>query len=222
MGNEFATNLHFFTKTRQQISKIWPLNGPNGGLWKVGLPLLAILALLAKFIGDDACISFRKVSVIFLAVSAFLCTFAAITNKNSDMKRIILAILTLCAALTAAADTKAGFSSVVITTQTGETTTVTLTDDMTTAFTATDIVFADADNVVSIPLARLRSYTFVEATIPEGISAPTAGISTRQAAEVYTIDGRLITTTRSLNLEGLQPGTYIVRSGQESVKIQHR
>lgn len=138
------------------------------------------------------------------------------------MKRKILPILALSVALTAAADTKAGFSSVVITMQTGETTTVTLTDDMTTAFTATDIVFADAANTVSMPLARLRSYSFVEATIPEGISAPTAGISTQQNAEVYTLDGRFVATTRSLNLEGLQPGTYIVRSGENSVKIQHR
>lgn len=138
------------------------------------------------------------------------------------MKRLLLPILASCCVLGASADDlKAGYSSVTICSQTGVTTTVTLTDMMTTTFTDKDIVFADADNEVRLPLAQLRSYTFVEASVPEGISAPLLHLA-GQPAEVYTADGRLVATTRSLQLEGLQPGTYIVRSGNVSFKINHK
>lgn len=144
------------------------------------------------------------------------------------MKKTILSILTLAAALTASADDtttavsdlKAGFSSVEIRTVSGETTTVTLTDEMTTQFTTSDVVFADATTTVSIPLDQLRTYTFVEAAIPEGIT--TIGLSSNTAAQVFDLEGRLVATTRGLNLAQLKPGTYIVRIAGTSIKINHK
>lgn len=137
------------------------------------------------------------------------------------MKKTILYLFTLAAALTASADdVKAGFSSIEIRTVGGETTTVTLTDEMTTKFTATDVVFADATNTVSIPLDQLRTYSFVEAVIPEGISA--ISLAEGATAQVFDLEGRLLTTTRGLNLSQLKPGTYIVRIGGTSLKINHK
>lgn len=132
------------------------------------------------------------------------------------MKRIILHTLALAAALTASADgLKPGFSSVEIRTVSGETTTVTLTDGMTTTFTAQDIVFADATTAVSIPLAQLRTYSFVEAIIPEGITSVPAvqnGISA-----IFTVDGRQISS-----LEGAPAGLYIVKSAGTTMKIYRK
>lgn len=138
------------------------------------------------------------------------------------MKRILISALALCCSVAALADgVKSGYSSVVLCAQNGETTTITLSDAMQTTFTATDIVFSDASNEVRMPLARLRSYSFVEAIVPEGISAPLLSVS-GEAAEVYTLDGRHLMTTRSLSLAGLQAGTYIVRQGGVSFKINHK
>lgn len=132
------------------------------------------------------------------------------------MKRIILHTLALAAALTASADgLKPGFSSVEIRTVSGETTTVTLTDGMTTTFTAQDIIFADATTAVSIPLAQLRTYSFVEAIIPEGITSVPAvqnGISA-----IFTADGRQISS-----LEGAPAGLYIVKSAGTTMKIYRK
>lgn len=134
------------------------------------------------------------------------------------MKRSSLIILALCGALAAAAsvaeDTKPGYSSVVLRTQTGETTTITLTDNMSTKFTETDIVFDDGQNMVSLPLAKLRSYTFTEAVIPEGIDAvPIVG----EAEAVYSADGR-----RVPSLSGAPAGLYIVKNGKTTLKIYHK
>lgn len=152
-------------------------------------------------------------------------------NKHHTihMKRIILPTLALCCALTAAADTstglstdiKPGFSSVVVTSPTGETTTITLTDAMVTSFTAADAIFSDGTNEVTIPLANLRSYTFVEAVIPEGINAPLLNLGDANA-EIFTLDGRLVRSASSLSLDGLQTGTYIVRSGNRTIKVNHK
>lgn len=132
------------------------------------------------------------------------------------MKRIILHTLALAAALTASADgLKPGFSSVEIRTVSGETTTVTLTDEMTTTFTASDVVFADATTTVSLPLTQLRTYSFVEAVIPEGITSVPAvqnGISA-----IFTADGRQISS-----LEGAPAGLYIVKTAGTTIKIYRK
>lgn len=132
------------------------------------------------------------------------------------MKRIILHTLALAATLTASADgLKPGFSSVEIRTVSGETTTVTLTDEMTTTFTASDIVFADATTTVSLPLTQLRTYSFVEAVIPEGITSVPAvqhGISA-----IFTADGRQIPS-----LEGAPAGLYIVKTAGTTIKIYRK
>lgn len=131
------------------------------------------------------------------------------------MKKTLLSILALTA-LTASADGfKAGFSSVELRSQSGETTTVTLTDAMTTTFTATDVVFADGTTTVTMPLAQLRSYTFVEAVVPEGITeVPTVqdGITA-----IYTADGRRVDST-NMN----QPGLYIVKCGKSTLKVYRK
>lgn len=132
------------------------------------------------------------------------------------MKKIFLSLLAIAAALTVSADgLKAGYSSVEVHTVSGETTTIILTDDMTTTFTSTDIIFADATNTVNIPLAHLRTYTFVPAVIPEGITnvpAVQGGIT-----GIYTADGRRITS-----LEGAPAGLYIVKCGKTTLKIYHK
>lgn len=137
------------------------------------------------------------------------------------MKRL-LPLLALGASLTASADVKPGFASVEITTQRGEVSTVTLTDAMTTRFTASDVIFADATTTVSLPLAQLRSYSFVPAVVPEGIVAPRFDTTDGQPYEVYSLDGRRLTTASSLSLEGLTPGTYVVRHGNTTLKVHHR
>lgn len=131
------------------------------------------------------------------------------------MKRFLLSVLTLALAIAAMADepTKAGFSSVEIRTRSGETTTITLTDKMTTTFTENDAVFADGTNEVRIPLAQLRTYTFVPTVVPEGIATPVVS----SGAEFYTIDGRRIDS-----LAGAPTGTYIVRNGKTTFKVLHK
>lgn len=131
------------------------------------------------------------------------------------MKRILLSILALCSAGAVMADEplKAGFSSVEVRTRSGETTTITLSDQMTTTFTDTEAIFADETNDVRIPLAQLRTYTFVPAVIPEGITAPVVSAG----AEVYTTDGRRIDT-----LDGAPTGTYVVRNGKTTFKVLHK
>lgn len=132
------------------------------------------------------------------------------------MKRIILHTLALAAALTASADgLKPGFSSVEIRTVSGETTTVTLTDEMTTQFTASDVIFADATTTVSIPLAQLRSYSFVEADIPEGITDVTVAHDSIDA--IFTADGRQMPS-----LEGAPAGLYIVKTAGTTMKIYRK
>lgn len=139
------------------------------------------------------------------------------------MKKTILSLFAIAAALSAAAgdtttaggDLKAGFSSIEVRTVSGETTTVTLTDEMTTTFTATDVIFADATTTVSIPLAQLRTYTFIEAVIPEGITAVPAvqnGVSA-----IFTADGRQLPT-----LDGAPAGLYIVKSAGTTIKIYRK
>lgn len=145
------------------------------------------------------------------------------------MKRSILSALVLCGTLTAVADTptrlttdvKPGYSSVVICSPTGETTTITLTDAMKTTFTTAEATFSDGSNEVIIPLAQLRSYTFTEAVIPEGIHAPLLSLDGTKA-EIFTIDGRLVRTANQVSLDGLQPGTYVVRSGKSTFKVNHK
>lgn len=131
------------------------------------------------------------------------------------MKRYLFSLLALCSAAVAMADEpfKAGFSSVEIRTRNGETTTITLTDAMTTTFTETDAIFSDGNDVVSIPLAQLRTYTFVAAVVPEGITAPVVS----GHAEFFSVDGRPLES-----LVGAPEGTYIVRSGQTTFKIYHK
>lgn len=131
------------------------------------------------------------------------------------MKRILLSILALCSAGAVMADEplKAGFSSVEVRTRSGETTTITLSDQMTTTFTDTEAIFADETNDVRIPLAQLRTYTFVPAVIPEGISTPVVSAN----AEFYTTDGRRIDT-----LAGAPTGTYVVRNGKTTFKVLHK
>lgn len=132
------------------------------------------------------------------------------------MKRIILPTLALAAALTASADgLKPGFSSVEIRTVSGETTTVTLTDEMTTTFTASDVVFADATTTVSLPLTQLRTYSFVEAVIPEGITDVPAVQNGIDA--IFTADGRQIPS-----LEGAPAGLYIVKTAGTTMKIYRK
>lgn len=131
------------------------------------------------------------------------------------MKKAFLSLLSLTALTTSADDLKAGYSSVEVRTVSGETTTIVLTDDMTTTFTSTDIIFADATNTVSIPLAQLRTYSFVPAVIPEGIS----GVPAVQGdiTAVYTADGRQISS-----LESAPAGLYIVKCGKTTLKIYHK
>lgn len=130
------------------------------------------------------------------------------------MKQTILSLLALATTLTGAADTlKPGYSSVQLLAHDGHTTTVTLTDDMVTTFTDTDIVFADAANTVTMALADLRSFTFTEAVIPDGIATPVVA----EAQEIYTADGHRIAT-----LDGAPAGLYIIRSGKSIVKIYHQ
>lgn len=131
------------------------------------------------------------------------------------MKRLLFSIFALCGAATALADTplKAGFCSVEIRSQQGETTVITLTDNMKTTFTDADVIFADDSYRFELPLAQLRSYTFVPAVIPEGITTPVVSAG----AEVYTIDGRRIDT-----LAGAPAGTYVVRNGKTTFKVLHK
>lgn len=139
------------------------------------------------------------------------------------MKKTLLSLFALAIALTASADgtttavsdLKPGFSSVEIRTVSGETTTVTLTDGMTTTFTTQDIIFADATTTVSLPLTQLRTYSFVEAVIPEGITSVPAvqhGISA-----IFTADGRQIPS-----LEGAPTGLYIVKTAGTTMKIYRK
>lgn len=129
------------------------------------------------------------------------------------MKHLLLTVLASASALTALADQKAGFASIEVRTQKGETTVVTLIDDLTTTFTATDVVFADANNSVALPLKDLRSYTFVPAVIPEGVTSPVVSAD----AQIFTIDGRRID-----NLNAAPAGTYVVRHGETTFKVHHR
>lgn len=139
------------------------------------------------------------------------------------MKKTFLSLFALAIALTASADgtttavsdLKPGYSSVEIRTVSGETTTVTLTDEMTTTFTASDVIFADATTTVSIPLAQLRSYSFVEAVIPEGITDVTVAHDSIDA--IFTADGRQIPS-----LEGAPAGLYIVKSAGTTIKIYRK
>lgn len=142
---------------------------------------------------------------------------------KARMKRFLSSLLVLSSALSGSAssatalctDYKTGFGSVCITTQTGETMTVTLSDDMTTRFTESHIIFADAANEVTLPLARLRSYEFVEAVVPEGIDE----VPVVQAGHgaIFTADGRQIGS-----LSGAPAGLYIVKHGKSSIKIYHK
>lgn len=131
------------------------------------------------------------------------------------MKRILLSFLALCSAAAVMADepVKAGFYSVEIRTRSGETTTITLNDKMTTTFTETEAVFSDGTDAVAISLAQLRTYTFIPAVIPEGITAPVVSAG----AEFYTIDGRRIDS-----IAGAPTGTYVVRSGNTTFKVLHK
>lgn len=131
------------------------------------------------------------------------------------MKRYLFSLLALCSATFAMADEpmKAGCSSVEIRTRSGETTTVTLSDAMTTTFTDSEVIFSDGTDAVAIPLAQFRTYTFVAAIIPEGITAPVVSGN----AEFFTVDGR-----RLESLAGAPEGTYIVRNGKTTFKIYHK
>lgn len=171
---------------------------------------------------QSKCIKIDRIAVSLLLYSQILSNFARnFNNQNNlnnkyNMKKVLLSLFTIATAMTATADgLKAGYSSVEIRTVSGETTTVTLSDDMTTQFTAQDIVFADATTTVTLPLAQLRTYTFVEAVIPEGITDVTAVQGNINA--IYTADGRQITS-----LEGAPAGLYIVKSAGTTIKIYRK
>lgn len=149
-----------------------------------------------------------------LVIPFFHRIFANNTQHNNIMKRLLFSILALCSAAVAMADEpqKAGFSSIEVRTRSGETTIITLTEEMTTTFNDTAVIFADAINSVQFPLAQFRSYTFVPAVIPEGITTPVVSAG----AEFYTVDGRRIDT-----LAGAPTGTYVVRNGKTTFKVLH-
>lgn len=139
------------------------------------------------------------------------------------MKKTLLSLFALAATLTASAepamllttDAKAGYSSVQISTVNGENTTVTLSDEMTTTFTAQDIVFADGTTTVSIPLAQLRTYTFVPATPPDGITE--VPVLQNGVTAIFSADGRQLPT-----LDGAPAGMYIVKCGKTTMKIYRK
>lgn len=114
---------------------------------------------------------------------------------------------------------KPGYHSVTLTTRNGEVTTVRLTDVMKTTFTRDDIVFADASATVTVPLNVLRTYTFVPVDMDNIESVSAITLTRGQQAEVYTLDGRHVTTTGSLALDALEPGTYIVRTAGSTFKV---
>lgn len=135
-------------------------------------------------------------------------------------RQAVLSLAAMLLTLGASAQTqKPGYHSVSLTTRYGEVSTVRLTDAMTTTFTHDDIIFADGTTTVSVPLNVLRTYTFV-AVDPdnlEGIGAIT--LAEGQEAEVYTLDGRHVTTSRDLHFDTLGHGTYIVRTATATLKV---
>lgn len=131
------------------------------------------------------------------------------------MKRILLTTLALGTLAASAQDLKAGYSSICVQHVNGETTTITLTDQLTTQITATHIVFADAANEVNIPLDQLRSYSFVEAVIPEGIDQ--VPVVANGISAVYTADGRQLPS-----LQGVPAGLYIVKCGKSTMKVYRK
>lgn len=116
-----------------------------------------------------------------------------------------------------------------------------LTDEPVTTFENGNLVITTNQGVYSYPLAQMKKYT--HEGLPEGIDLPTVapgdilvrqnnemmlidGLPDNTPVEVYSADGKLILSQRSiagqstlLNLVAQPQGTYVVNVGKTSFKF---
>ena len=153
----------------------------------------------------------------------YLCIQNNITNKNNHtMRRILLSMLVCLASISTFAQL-----SVKIITKSGETISIAFKDRPVLTYEQGNIVIKSevTQSVVSYPLSDLAS-SEITGTPGEvdGIESISYG-QLKETATVYTLDGVLVKsipsgTSSALPFSELREGTYIVKKGNITHKIQ--
>ena len=155
--------------------------------------------------------------------------------------RKILLLIALCAATGAMMAQDAPVQRLNVWKMDGTQIQFLLSDEPVTTFENGNLVITTNQGVFSYPLAQMKKYT--HEGLPEGIDVPTVapgtimvrqnneqmlieGLPDNQLVEVYSVDGKLILSQRSiagqatlLNFVAQPQGTYIVNVGKTSFKF---
>lgn len=157
-------------------------------------------------------------------------------KKSLKALAVIAAMLFLPAALRAA-----GGQLLVLTLADQSVTKFALTDSPVVTYSGNDIVVTCGENVFQTSMADIRTVTFQdgEATAIEKVIAPEEkatyafgsaafeGLQAGSTVTVYTIDGKVVGTSKAdadgratADMTGLQSGIYIIRTANKSFKIK--
>ena len=136
------------------------------------------------------------------------------------MKKVILSLLTLFAAIASWADT-----ALIVHQKSGGTVEYAFSEKPVLTYSEGYLVISAADASVSYPLSNMQKFTFGE--VSDQVTRITAPLNTApQATYIYNVSGMLMRTlqpsqdgTTSASLEGLPAGTYIIKNGQTSYKV---
>ncbi len=139
------------------------------------------------------------------------------------MKKLIISLLTLFAATASWADT-----ALIVHQKSGGTVEFAFSEKPVVTYEGDHLVISVDGASVSYPLSDMQKFTFGE--LSENYTRIIAPVNVApQPTYIYSLDGKLMRTLQpsedgstSASLEGLTPGTYVIKNGKTSYKVLKR
>jgi len=139
------------------------------------------------------------------------------------MKRLVLSLLTLFAAATSWAD-----SALFVHQRNGGVVEFAFSERPVVTYSEGNLIISAANASVTYPLENMQKFTFGE--VDDDVTRIAAPANEKpQPTYIYSVDGKLMRTLKpgeggktSASVEGLPAGTYIVKNGKTSYKIQKK
>jgi hypothetical protein len=120
-----------------------------------------------------------------------------------------------------------GYNNLVVTLDDSSVVNVTLSDNLQTTFSTTEMVFNDGDKTVTVERAKVKTLSF-NFSKTSGITLVNDGLGTLEnlpegsVISVYTVDGRLVKSVVASGnavLPALPAGTYVISVNGNSLKV---
>ncbi len=139
------------------------------------------------------------------------------------MKKTILSLLTFFAATAVWADT-----ALFVHPKTGGVLEIAFSEKPVVTYSDGNLIITAAEASVTYPLSNMDKFTFGE--VDDQVTRITAPVNTApQPTYIYSLDGKLMRTlqpsedgTTPASLDGLTPGTYVIKNGKTSYKVLKR